>query len=276
MATPGVSQYNINPTALRKHFFIPLPPLDEQKAISTVLGIWDRGIRQLSDLITAKLRFKKGLMQQLLTGKRRFKEFGDEWRTVHLKDVAEVNARNLPNNCDSDYTFRYIDLSSVKTGEIDLPTDSIRFGDAPSRARRIVQDRDILLATVRPNLKGFAPYRGNGKDMICSTGFAVITAKRPYDSDYLWHLVLSEGVTHQLESRIAGSNFPAVSAGDVEALVIPYPANDQERDRIGRALSLIDNEVAILRRQLDALKTQKKGLMQKLLTGQVRVASGGR
>ena len=89
MATPGVSQFNINPTALRKHFLIPLPPLDEQRAICDILDAWDRGIRQLADLIAAKVRFKQGLMQQLLTGKRRFNGFNDEWHSVHLKDVAE-------------------------------------------------------------------------------------------------------------------------------------------------------------------------------------------
>jgi type I restriction enzyme S subunit len=252
-------------------FHIPLPPLPEQKAIAAVLSTWDRGIRQLSDLIAAKLRFKQGLMQQLLTGKRRFPEFRDEWESVHLKDVATINARTLPSNCDHDYAFRYIDLSSVTTGSISLPESTIRFGDAPSRARRVVQDRDVLLATVRPNLKGFAQYRGDGKDVICSTGFAVISAKRPEDSDYLWHLTLSDQVSRQLESRIAGSNFPAVNASDVENLLIPFPRDDRERDRVSRLLTLIDNEVRFLRRQLDALKQQKKGLMQKLLTGQVRV-----
>jgi type I restriction enzyme S subunit len=63
--------------------------ITEQRAIAAVLSTWDRGIRQLSDLIAAKLRFKQGLMQQLLTGKRRFPEFRDEWESVHLKDVTE-------------------------------------------------------------------------------------------------------------------------------------------------------------------------------------------
>lgn len=57
---------------------VPLPPIDTQKYISGIVSSWDRGIWQLNDLIAAKLRFKQGLMQQLLTGKRRFNGFHDE------------------------------------------------------------------------------------------------------------------------------------------------------------------------------------------------------
>ena len=53
--------------------------------------------------------------------------------------------------------------------------------------------------------------------------------------------------------------------------MIPYPRDDEERDQVGRVLSLFDREIGLLRKQLEALKQQKKGLMQKLLTGEIRV-----
>ena len=75
LATPGVSQCNINQTTLKKYFHIPLPPLPEQKKIAEILSAWDRAIEQVGKLIDAKQRLKKGLMQQLLTGRMRFPEF---------------------------------------------------------------------------------------------------------------------------------------------------------------------------------------------------------
>ncbi|MCD4652029.1 MAG: restriction endonuclease subunit S, partial [Candidatus Cloacimonetes bacterium] len=96
LATPGVSQFNINPTTLKRHFYVPLPPLPEQKKIAAILSTWDKAIEQTSTLINAKLQLKKGLMQQLLTGRKRFPEFGkptltgelpEGWREVKLSEV---------------------------------------------------------------------------------------------------------------------------------------------------------------------------------------------
>jgi type I restriction enzyme S subunit len=76
-------------------FQIPLPPIEEQQAIATVLSIWDRGINLLADLIDVKCRLKQGLMQQLLTGKRRFKGSREDWRIIQLRDViSECEERN--------------------------------------------------------------------------------------------------------------------------------------------------------------------------------------
>jgi type I restriction enzyme, S subunit len=77
---------------------IPLPPLPEQEGIARVLGCWDRGIDVLGRLITAKKKQKKALMQQLLTGKRRFKEFqGQQWKEVRLGDVVIIEYGKSPN-----------------------------------------------------------------------------------------------------------------------------------------------------------------------------------
>ncbi len=72
-----------------------MPPIEEQQAIATVLSIWDRGINLLADLIDVKCRLKQGLMQQLLTGKRRFKGSREDWRIIQLRDViSECEERN--------------------------------------------------------------------------------------------------------------------------------------------------------------------------------------
>ena len=162
---------------------VEIPPLPEQKKIACILGTWDRAINLTERLIEAKVRQKKGLMQLLLTGKVRFGEFvqtdkmqqskagliPEDWDEVKIKDIAEVNRKSLTGKTPKNYVFNYIDLSAVKKGIIDFSTDKIRFKDAPSRARRILNKGDVIMATVRPNLQGFAIANFDVSDYICST-----------------------------------------------------------------------------------------------------------
>ena len=77
--------------------------------------------------------------------------------------------------------------SDVSTGTISKSLERHVFSSAPSRARRIVKENDLLLATVRPNLKGFAKARKEHDGFVASTGFAVLSAKKDVSSDYVYH-----------------------------------------------------------------------------------------
>jgi type I restriction enzyme S subunit len=82
--------------------------------------------------------------------------------------------------------YSYVDLSAVKEGSVDFPSTRTRFGEAPSRARRIVVSGDVIMATVRPNLKGFALADFDTADTICSTGFALISPHCKSDSRFIY------------------------------------------------------------------------------------------
>ena len=73
-----------------------------------------------------------------------------------LDDIAFIDLKSLPENTDRDFSFYYIDISSVSEGRITFPTQKTLFREAPSRARKIVHRHDVLMSTVRPNLKAFA------------------------------------------------------------------------------------------------------------------------
>jgi len=100
LATPGVCQHNINQSELKKHFFIPLPPLPEQKRIAEILSTWDEVIEYTRKLIEAGKRREKGLMQQLFTGKKRLPGFDGEWKEFKLGELfserVETNRQDLP------------------------------------------------------------------------------------------------------------------------------------------------------------------------------------
>jgi type I restriction enzyme S subunit len=189
---------------------------------------------------------------------------------VRLNEICEINRRKLSEKTDPEFKFFYLDISSVGAGKVSPPASKIRFKDAPSRARRIVRKNDILMSTVRPNLQAFARFNDEADDVIASTGFAVITVKREADSAFVYHSLFSVETTRQINSLIAGTNYPAVNPSQVGALKLSLPQIEEQR-RIATALNACDRKLGLLRQELAALKRQKQGLTQKLLTGQIRV-----
>ncbi|MBE4475983.1 hypothetical protein HJ008_21430 [Vibrio parahaemolyticus] len=144
------------------------------------------------------------------------------------------------------------------------------FSAAPSRARRVLQDGDILMSTVRPNLKGFAKVTSCYADCIASTGFAVLTPKKKVSGDYIYQYIFSAHVTGQIDSLVVGSNYPAINSSDVSGLKVYCPAFE-EQQKIASVLTAADKEIELLEAKLAHLKQEKKALMQQLLTGKRRV-----
>jgi type I restriction enzyme, S subunit len=194
-----------------------------------------------------------------------------DWDVKKIKEVAEVNSNSLTNNTPEGFEFFYYDLSAVNKGKVSHPSEKIMFGNAPSRARRLFKKYDILMSTVRPNLQGFVYVDFDSKDCVASTGFAVIEGKHKLDSMYLYQNLYSYVIKNQINKLIVGSNYPAINGKDVENLKIPYPSNENERRKIASILNTWDKAIELKEKLIEQKKEQKKGLMQKLLTGEVRL-----
>lgn len=195
----------------------------------------------------------------------------EEWELKKISEIAGVNNDSLNVNTPNDYKFYYYDLSSVDKGKIFHPSEKITFEKAPSRAKRLFKKNDVLMSTVRPNLQGFAYVDFDADDCVCSTGFAVIRGKQKSDSLFIYHNLFSNHVTNQINKLLAGSNYPAINSKDVENLMIPFPRNIDEREKISSMLSTWDKAIELKSKLIEQKKEQKKGLMQKLLTGEVRL-----
>ena len=246
-----------------------LPPLPEQKAIAHILGLMDTAINKNNLLIAQKELQKKWLMQNLLTGKKRLKGHNEKWKEVRLNDVAEIDKLSLGNQTPADYSFQYLTLSDIDSGNAEIKSVRIAFSEAPSRARRIVTKGDVLLATVRPNLQGFVIIRDTIKDLIASTGFAVITCTK-INNEFLFQYLFTKNLMKQIESFLVGSNYPAINSSDVKNLKIPYPPL-KEQTAIAQVLQAADKEIQLLKTKSEKLREQKKGMMQVLLTGKKRL-----
>ncbi|MEZ5583482.1 MAG: restriction endonuclease subunit S [Candidatus Competibacteraceae bacterium] len=182
-----------------------------------------------------------------------------------LASLVAIDPELLPTGTPPSYIFHYIDIASATQGRLLLPDDGIEYRNAPSRARRVLRDGDVIMSTVRPNLKAFAYCRLPPGNFIASTGFAVLRAKEGTDPRFILYSILSDDVTRQLERFVVGSNYPAINSSDVKRLLVPN-LSPHEQERIGEIIGAVDEAIE----QTEALiaKTQqiKAGLMQDLFT----------
>jgi type I restriction enzyme, S subunit len=194
----------------------------------------------------------------------------ENWKKIEIGSVAKINKASLTEKTSSDYEFFYIDIASVNNGKITFPTEKIQFKNAPSRARRIVQKDDILMATVRPNLQSFAHFSFEKDNVIASTGFAVLRANEKIDSKFLYYSIFSEHISKQVSLLIAGSNYPAINSSEVANLIIYLPSNLPEQKKIAAILSTWDSAIETTAKLIAAKQVRKRALMQRLLTGKQR------
>ncbi len=192
-----------------------------------------------------------------------------EWEVRRIQEICKVDAKSLSAKTSPDYEFEYISLSDVDSDSFDISTSHQIFRTAPSRARRIVSKGDVVISTVRPNLQGFFLAKEDKKDLIASTGFAVLTPTE-CDSQYLLSCFFSQIVGKQFYSLVVGSNYPAVNSSDVAKLKLAVPPMEEQR-KIAEILGVWDEAIEKQSRLIEKLELRKRGLMQCLLTGRTRL-----
>lgn len=245
---------------------------DEQKVIATTLRDMDALLGGLDRLIAKKRDLRTGVMQRLLTGQTRLPGFTAPWKEKRLGELVETDPENLGADNNPNLRFNYIALEGVDRGRL-LGWSEQSFASAPSRARRKLRDGDVLVATVRPNLKAHLLFKQacEGSIWVCSTGFCVLRSKRNLaDPAFIFAQLFGPSIPRQIEKLIAGSNYPAINSSDVRNLMIGAP-DIEEQTAIARALSDMDAEIAALEARLVKTRNLKQAMMQALLTGQVRL-----
>jgi len=262
----GTTMKHIKRGDLLRHE-VPLPPREQQRRIAEILDTIDEAIRATERAIAKHQRIRQGLESDLLTATRH-----GSHHYVTLGELAELNPEALATHTPPDYAFYYIDLSSVSRGLID--TDSLeflRFSDAPSRARRVVRDGDVLFGTVRPHLRSHARVRGDG--YVASTGFCVTRAKPGLsDGGFLGHFLLSDEASRQATRYEVGSNYPAVAESDVAAIKVPgFPLEEQLR--IAEVLDAAADTIRVSEQERDKLRSLRVGVSADLLSGTVRTVA---
>ncbi|WP_209478299.1 restriction endonuclease subunit S [Thermococcus stetteri] len=179
-------------------------------------------------------------------------EIPKDWEVMKVNSIARVNEENINKNYPHKI-IEYIDINSVEEGII-LEKKLIPLESAPSRAKRVVKDKDILLSTVRPNLRHYAFIKKANSNTVASTGFAVIRSKN-IEPRFLYFFLTTDYVTEFL-TQIAEENastYPAFTVDILENLSVAYPP-PEEQTRIATVLSWFDDLIENKRRQNEILE----------------------
>ena len=280
-----------------KQIQIPLPPLAEQEKIAQILGVWDKGISVLKSLIEAKTKRKKALMQRLLTPpcesptpslrasetsaaihnksvdchdltasnlamteknskaeqSLRFAEFTDKWQEMRLGDICEIkkgeqlNKLSLNNN--SEGKFAVINGGILPSGYTD----------------KFNTNENTITISEGGNSCGFVNFI---KEKFWSGGHCYTIMNSKASVLYLYYFLKFKETFIQ-ELRV-GSGLPNIQKKDIENFKVSFPTLAEQK-KIAQVLSACDKEIELLKSKFQCLKTQKKGLMQRLLNGKVRV-----
>jgi len=265
----GVTRFGLTKESV-EHARLPLPPPDEQAHIAGILRTWDSDIRQIEDLISAKLRLKRGLMQQLLTGKRRFGEFDEPWHTARLGEVGKCAMGGTPDTGEPHYwngTLAWCTPTEVSRLNSRFITDTVRriTDSGLKMSSAVLLPPGSLLVTTRATIGDCAI---NKIPMATNQGFKSLIPNEKVDIDFLYYVMSQQ--KRQLTRYANGSTFFEVPARDFVNIMLHIPELAEQR-KIAAVLSAADSEINLLRRKLELLKKQKRGLMEKLLTGKVRV-----
>jgi type I restriction enzyme, S subunit len=257
-----------------------LPPINTQKKIASILSNYDdllenntRRIEILEEM--AKLIYEEWFVKFRFPGHENVKmvpselgEIPEGWKVKKLEEIAGVNELSIKNG-EEPQEINYIDISSVTTGKIN-EIKCISFADAPSRARRIVKQGDIIWSTVRPNRKSFSIILNPLPNLITSTGFAVITAKNtPYT--YLYHALTADDFVGYLTNNATGAAYPAVNTNDFKNANVLVPPNDLLNQFNNIVSDIFDLKQDLLDKNQNLRKTRDL-LPPKLISGEINVS----
>ncbi len=247
---------------------IPVPPLAEQEKIAEILSLWDKAIEQTKELIAYKEKQKKGLMQNLLTGKKRLHGFTDKWKTITLGEVCEYqngdsNEENIINNGN----YLLITLNSIDiNGRLKKEHKRINQGKPILYKNDIVM---ILSDIAHGFLLGLSAVIDENNKYILNQRVGLLRPKKQINSLFLSYLINLNQLYFKKHGQ--GSSQLNLSKGDIINFQLYIPLNIEEQNFIVKTISKADEEIELLNKQLDLYTEQKKGLMQNLLTGKVRV-----
>ncbi|MBK8848914.1 MAG: restriction endonuclease subunit S [Saprospiraceae bacterium] len=248
-------------------FKIPLPPLTEQLAIARVLSTWDEAIHTTEKLIAQKELRKKWLMQNLLTGKLRLRsvsglQYGGEWKKLGAGEVFK--SITIKGFADEELLSATQDRGMIPRtmleGRVTMPTTG-------TEGFKLIEIGDFVIS-LRSFQGGieYSYYRG-----LVSPAYTVLKPKKQINEEFYKQYFKSYEFIGRLATAVIGiRDGKQISYDDFCIVKIPYPTIE-EQTAIAQVLKAADEEINLLKAKVEKLREQKRGLMQVLLTGRVRL-----
>ena len=253
-----------------KSINLPVPPKEEQEQIARFLD-WkineiDRLIEINKKKITTLDKFLNESIKKTLNNYNR--------KTTRLKNIAKSNLLSLNGNEEID-TINYLEISDVGTGFLRKSPENIIFRDAPSRARRIVNENNIIISTVRTYLKSIYKIKSSEKDCIVSTGFSVLDIDPKHNIDYIYFVLLSDEFLDNVQRVSYGVSYPAISDSQLMnlrlSIVEDRGKQDEVVEKLFRLQKTVDKDTKNIQFQINNLKLLKQSLISDVVMGNIDV-----
>jgi type I restriction enzyme S subunit len=238
------------------------PSKAEQKVIAMALNTSDEAITKIQNLIAQKELRKKWLMQQLLTGKKRLKGFGGEWKKLGAGEIFKsITVKGFEDEeLLSATQDRGIIPRTMLEGRVTMP-------DGTTTGYKLVEPGDfvISLRSFQGGLE-YSYYRG-----IVSPAYIVLKPKQKINDEFYKQYYKSFEFIGRLATAVIGiRDGKQICYDDFCIVKIPFPSFE-EQTAIAQVLQSSDKEIQLLKARAEKLKEEKKGMMQLLLTGKKRL-----
>ncbi len=265
------------------NFLIPLPPLPEQRAIAKVLSDIDLLIETLDKLIEKKKLIKKGTMQLLLTSKKRLPGFTGKWVRKKLGSLfksftkqtgfdysAYIKPKLIRKSTKN--TLPFIQNKNFSGKKFNFNTDYYIPEEIANKFPNILLNEKCLLISISGNIGNVGIFP-NTQKAFTGGAIAVAKFKDKYQSQAEWimYYLLSEDGQNLLLNKVKAGSHKNLILADIRNIIIPLPPTVEEQRAIAQILSDMDAEIEALEKQKLKYENIKKGAMDLLLTGKVRL-----
>jgi type I restriction enzyme S subunit len=261
---------SINSTQL-KEFPVVIPPLPEQEKIAEILSTWDKAINTALQLLDKSRLQRKGLMQKLLSGKKRLPSFEDDWMKTKIGAVLKEVKRPVIWDDSSNYNL----LSVKRRSEGIILRETLKGFQIKTKKMNHVITGDFIISKMQVvhGATGLVQEKFDGFHI--SDSYITLVAKEPQAIDTSFFDWVSKQPIMYHKSKLCsyGVHIEKMTFNLNLYLKeeICIPSSIKEQQKIAKILSTADKEIELLQQKVDALKQEKKALMQQLLTGKRRV-----
>ena len=258
-------------------FQFPFPKSEkEQKKIISILSTWDKAIELKEKLIEQKKELKKGLMQKLLTGEVRLPGFEGVWKKVRLGNIGKTyNGLSGKSAEDFGEGKPYIPYKTIfDDSKIDInKLDYVRIEENEKQNKAKYGDIFFTTSSETPDEVGMSSVLLDHIDEVYLNSFCFGYRLNDFNvlhPEFAQYLFRSNGFRKKTLSLAQGSTRFNISKNEVMKIEVLLPPIEEQK-LIASILTNSDREIKLLQKQVELIKEQKKGLMQLLLTGKVRV-----
>lgn len=275
----GISVLGISKTNLSE-LNIPIPPLKEQEKIADILSHYDKAIEQQELLIEKEKEFKKGMMQKIFSQEIRFKDDNGEdypeGEEKRLGDIGELidgdRGKNYPNENDIQQSgILFLSTVNFYNNRLIFTTgDKFITEEKFNQLKKGKVTHNDLIITLRGSIGNVILFENKYYDTAFINAQMMIIRPLKINKYYLYFILQDITIQKIFEKISSGSAQPQLTKKDLVELLVKIPSL-KEQEKIANFLSNIDNKIELLENKLELLKNEKKGMMQKLLTGEVRV-----